>query len=204
MKLLTIAALIAAMATGAVAQHTRSFGWEDGYSTVFGTDGNVGGVANVTDVVHTGASALFGYEDPLGGTPQMYVAWISDLQNGDVVTASFWTYDTSAGVSPSSRIWGHYTDNDHLNYTGSAGGSGTYSAGTGWEQLTWTWTFDGTDPNHLGLMVEFRMYSVAVEDGYWCDDVIVTAPDHAGIWFPNQNPVVGENANWGGVKSLYK
>jgi hypothetical protein len=204
MRLLTIAALVAAAAGGAMAQQTLSFGWEDGYSTVFGTDGYVGGVANVTDVVHDGTNALFGYEDPLGGTPQMWIAWISGLQNGDEVTASFWAYDDTPGVSPSARIWAHYTDNDHLNDTGSASGNYTYSAGTGWEALSFTWTFDGTDPDHRGLMIEFRMYSVAVGDGYWCDDVTVTAPDHATIWFPNQNPVANETSDWGGVKSLFR
>ncbi|MBC8422809.1 hypothetical protein H8E07_01680 [bacterium] len=203
MRLLTIAVLVAATATGALAQQTLSFGWEDGISTVFGTDGNVGGTANVTDVFHTGNNALYGYEDPAGGTPQMWIAWISGLQNGDLVTASFWTYDTAAG-NPSSRIWGHYTDNGHLNYTGSAGGNETYSAGTGWEQLSWTWTFDGTDPDHLGLMIEFRMYSAVAGDGYWCDDLSVTAPDHATVWFPNQNPVAEEDTSWGGVKNLFR
>ncbi len=203
MRLLTIVVLVAATASGALAQQTLSFGWEDGISTVFGTDGNVGGTANVTDVVHTGGNALYGYEDPEGSTPQMWIAWISGLLDGDEVTASFWTYDTVAGY-PSARIWAHYTDNGHLNHTGSAGGNGTYSAGTGWEQLSWTWTFDGTDPDHLGLMIEFRMYSAAAGDGYWCDDVSVTAPDHATIWFPNQNPVAQETATWGGVKSLFE
>ena len=203
MRLLTIMALIAVAAPGAMAQQTLSFGWEDGISTVFGTDGNVGGTANVTDVVHTGGNALYGYEEPLSGTPQMYIALIADLQDGDQVTASFWTYDTTCGY-PSSRIWGHYTDTNYLSYSGSAYGNETFSAGICWEQLSWTWNFDGTDPDHEGLMVEFRMYSAAAGDGYWCDDVTITAPEHATIWFPNQNPVAGEDANWSGVKSLFR
>jgi len=203
MKRLTTLLLVALAATGATAEQTLTYGWEDGISTVFGTDGNVGGTANVTDVVHSGTNALFGYEDPESGTPQMYVALIADLLDGDEVTVSFWTYDVASGY-PSSRIWGHYTDTGLLSYSGSAGGGDTYSSGTGWEQLSWTWTFDGTDPDHEGLMVEFRMYSAAAEDGYWCDDVTVTAPDHATIWFPNQNPVANEDASWSGVKDMFR
>jgi hypothetical protein len=204
MKLLTILAVLALSASLATAQQTLSFGWEDGVSTTFGSDGNVGGVANVSDIVHTGDHALYGFEDPLGGTPQLFVAWITNLQDGDQITASFWAYDVTPGASPSARIWGHFTEEHYLDYAGSAGGNETYSAGTGWEELSWTWTFDGTDPTHEGLMVEFRMYSGAGAFTYWCDDVTVTAPDHARIWFPNQNPVPNEDSNWGGVKSLFR
>ncbi len=204
MMRLTIAALLLLAAGGAAAQQTLTFGWEDGFSTVFGTDGNVGGTANVTDVVHTGTNALYGYEDPVGGTPQLYVAWIDGLRDGDVVTASFWAYDITPGVAPSARIWAHYTDEHFLDHTGSAGGNGDYSTGTGWEELGWTWTYDGTDPTHEGLMIEFRMYSSAGAVDYWCDDVTVTAPDHARIWFPNQNPVPNATESWGGVKALFR
>lgn len=204
MKWLTILALATLCATGALAQQTLSYGWEDGYSTAFGFDGNVGGMANVIDVVHTGTNALYGYEEPLGGTPQMFVAWIDGLHDGDVVTASFWAYDDSPGVAPSARIWAHYTGDHFLTYSGSAGGNDTYSAGTGWEELAWTWTYDGSDPTHEGLMIEFRMYSAAGAVDYWCDDVTITAPEHARIWFPNQNPVPNEVESWGCVKSLFR
>ena len=117
MRVLMIMAMIVLLTTGAAAQQTLSYGWEDGISTTFGSDGNVGGSANVTDLVHTGSHALYGFEAPLGGTPQMYLVWITNLVDGDEITASFWVYDVTPLASPSTRIWGHYTDEHYLDYT---------------------------------------------------------------------------------------
>ena len=70
-------------------------------------------------------------ESPLSGTPKAYVAYIQNLNPGDVVTASFYTYDDAEG-SPSARIWGGYVTNDGINsYAGSAGGNSTYPSGIG-------------------------------------------------------------------------
>ncbi len=204
MRLLTIMLVLAVAATGAMAQQTASFGWEDGVSTVFGFYGNVGGTANVVDIVHTGNNALYAFEDPVGGTPQLYVGWVWGIQEGDEVTADIWCYDTTEGGAPSGRIWGHYTDTDHLNYTGSAGGNSTYSDGLGWSNLSHTWTFSGLDPDNNALMVEARMYSSAGLVDYWWDDITITAPEHCVIWFPNQNPVANDVSSWGGVKNLYR
>ena len=204
MKLMTIMLVLAVAATGAVAQQTASYGWEDGVGTVFGTYGNVGGVANVTDVVYAGNNALYGYEDPVADTPQLYVAWIYGIQVGDEITADFWAYDDTPSASPSARIWGHYTDADYTSYTGSAGGNSAYSDGTGWSNLSHTWTFTSLDEDDLGLMVEVRMYSAADAVDYWVDDVTVTAPEHCTIWFPNQEPVPNDAANWGQVKALFR
>ncbi len=202
--LFTVLALAAAAGL-APAQQTQTYGWEDGGFTSLGTYGNVGVQEVVTDVVHSGTYALHMTEDPVGGTPQVFLAWVGGLQDGDQITCSFWTYDDTPGASPSSRIWGHYTTSDDItNYTGSAGGNDTYSAGNGWEEQSFTWTFDGSDPDHQAFVLEFRMYSSTGAVDYWVDDVTVTAPEYAQIIFPNMNPVTAEAGTWSGVKALYR
>ena len=205
MRLIIACLLVLTMAAGASAQVTATYGWEDGSATAIGTYGGVGIMEVVTDVVHTGTYALHMTEDPLGGTPQVFVAAIGNLADGAEVTASFWTYDITEGASPSSRIWGHYTTNDDIasGYTGSASGNYDYSLGTGWEEQTFTWTFDGTDPTHEVLVIEFRMYSATGAFDYWVDDVTVTAPDGAIILFPPDPPIPTEPQTWGAVKALF-
>jgi hypothetical protein len=203
--------MLAVCATGAWAQQTETFGWEDGVSTALGTFGNVGELVNVNDFAYTGNHSLYMTENPIDGTPQVFVAWIVGLLDGDEVTVSYWTYDDTPGASPSSRIWGHYTDNDINSYLGSASGNGTYSAGTGWEEQGWTWTADiASNPDRTALCVEFRMYSSAGTppdpdlNYYWCDDVTVTAPDHCLIFLPDEDPVSTEDTTFGSVKALFR
>ncbi len=202
--LLTLLSVLA-IAGLAFAQQTVTYGWEDGAATSLGTYGNVGIQEVVTDIVHTGTYALHMTEDPLGGTPQVFLVWIGGLQDGDEITCSFWTYDITEAASPSSRIWGHYTTSDDINsYTGSASGNYDYSTGIGWEEQSFTWTFDGSDPTHEAFVLEFRMYSATDAVDYWVDDVTVTAPDYAQIIFPNMNPVADEATTWGQVKELFR
>lgn len=206
MKLMITILMLAFCATGAMAQQTQTYGWEDGIATTLGVFGAIGMEANVNDFSHTGDHSLYLTEDPLDSTPQAFVAWIAELQHGDVVTVSFWTYDATPDASPSSRIWGHYTSNDITDYQGSASGNGDYSTGIGWEEQSFTWTVDlASDPDRTALCVEYRLYSAIDAQGpYYCDDVTVTAPDQALIFFPNMDPVGTEYSSFGGVKALYR
>ncbi len=206
MKLMITILMLAFCATGAMAQQTLTYGWEDGVGTALGTYGAVGETTNVNDFSHTGDHSLYMTEDPLSSTPQVFVAWIAELQHGDEVTVSFWTYDDTPDASPSSRIWGHYTSNDVNDYQGSASGGLDYSSGIGWEELTFTWVIDLLgDPDRTALCVEFRLYSAeGLQGPYYCDDVTVTAPDHAQIFFANDEPVGTEYSSFGGVKALYR
>lgn len=208
MKLMITFLMLAVCATGAWAQQTETFGWEDGASTHLGFFGALGEATNVNDFAHTGSHSLYMTEDPLDGTPQVYVAWIYGLQDGDEVTASFWSWDDTpdAAVYPRTRIWGHYTSNDIEDYQGSASGNDAYTTGIGWEEQSHTWTIDLlSDPDRTALVVEFRLYSADGAQGpYYCDDITVTAPDHAVIVLANEDPVGTVDSSFGSVKALFR
>lgn len=176
--LLLVAALLMS-ATSAFAL-TVTYGWEDG-NTILGKYGDVL-ESNVTSPVYAGSRSLQLVDMSSGdsiSTPQAYVAWIKGLVDGDIVTASFWRYDTTPGTRPSSRIWAHWNDDptDVMGYAGSASGNNDYGPGQGWDNTSWSWTVSG---GHTGLVVEVRTYS---EDGdtVWVDDLSVTAPDRLGV-----------------------
>ena len=190
MKKMIALMIVTAMAVAANAA-VVTYGWEDG-GDVLGTYGLVT-ASNDSENVHSGNSALK-LVDGGSGTPQAYVGWITGLQDGDQVSASFWAYDTTPeGENPKGRIWGHYTtdDADITVYGGSASGNGAYSDGPGWTYLEYTWTFvaDGGDSYGLrdGLVIEGRTYT-ALGDTIWYDDLTITAPDHATIVVPVPEP----------------
>lgn len=210
MKKITMALVaILAFALPAAAQNSAGCGWEDGVSTILGFYGNVANPANVTNVVHSGSHALYVEEAPEGGTPQVYLAYIEGLTDGDTVTASFWGYDDTPAASPSWRIWGHYALSGDVNsYAGSAGGSDTYTDGTGWSQVSWTWTFDSSGGTRDALVVEGRLYSITGTPvtPYYADDLEVsTSSSSATITLAcGEDPVSVDGSTWGGVKALYR
>lgn len=198
-NLILAAAFLTLLPVSAMAVQTETYGWEDG-NTVLGTYGNAN-VGLSTDPVHGGSYSLEFWESPEGGTPQAYVGWVKDLNDGDTVMASFWVYDTTPSANPSGRIWGHWNDDpiDPDEYSGSAGGNTTYSAGTGWSQLEHEWTVaDG----HTGLMIEARLYSGEEYDTIWVDDLTIEAPDGATIELPNI-PVALQRSTWADIKASF-
>lgn len=178
---------------------TYNYGWENG-GTVLGAFGNLSAALNVasgTDPIgpttvmpHGGSAMLQLTESPHSGTPQGYIAYVENLANGDMVTASFWGWDQTPGASPSLRIWGHWAQSADVNsYEGSAGGNANYTDGTGWSQLAYTWTLDTTaNPTADALVIEARLYSTPstgdYSTDYWVDDLQVIAPDTATVTFP--------------------
>lgn len=176
----------------------RSYGWEDGYADVLGFFGNVYEPQNAEDPNGLANRVLKAYEYPIGDTPQLFVALIKDLQDGDVVTAGFSAFDntptpvggTDADGYPSVRIWAHYADsNDITSYLGSAGGNDTYSDSdpNGWSRLENTWAFAPGDTGADALMIEARLYSptdATAAQEFYIDDVNVIAPEAATIIFP--------------------
>jgi hypothetical protein len=168
----------------------RSYGWEDGFADVLSFFGNVYEPRNTTspDPVYTGTRSLKVTEFPMGDTPEVGIAFITGLQDGDLVTAGFSAYDVTANASPSIRIWGNYANSaDLTSYLGSAGGNETYSGASTWTRLENTWTFSSGDGSADALMITARLYSPAsgVESqDYFIDDVNVVAPLHATIIFP--------------------
>ena len=182
--LLVLAAvmIMAGNAQAVLAVNVANYGWEDG-GTMLGQYSSITGT-NVEDLAHDGDYSLQLVDGGASGTPQAYVGWVTGLQNGDQVTASFWVYDVTPGSSPSGRIWGHYTSdsNDIDSYAGSASGNNSYGDTNGWSLLEFTWTFDaGSD--HTGLVIEARTYS-GLGDTIYIDDLSITAPDYAVITTP--------------------
>jgi hypothetical protein len=187
------------------AQVTQSYGWEDGVGTILGYYGNVTDPTNVTGPqtgsqgstspdytcpgAHSGDRYLHVAEDPHSGTPQAYVAWIKGLTDGDVIDADFFGYDITPGASPSLRIWAHYTTSSSIDdYQGSASGLYDYTAGTGWDNVAYSWTFDSAFGTRDCLVIEARLYSTPSTSDpdhtdFWIDDITVTAPDTATIVF---------------------
>jgi len=201
MKRSLIATAIVLATPQAHALQTVDYGWEDGVGTVLGSFGNLVDATNVSggqigssgtgtyDVpgAHSGSRFLHVAEAPHSGTPQAYLAFVTGLQAGDEITASFWGYDDTASGSPSLRIWGHYANAADIDsYVATAGGNTTYTDGSGWSQVSHTWTFSSADTD--GLVIEARLYSSPSTDDtlrtdYWIDDVMVSAPDTATIRF---------------------
>ncbi|MBU0741555.1 hypothetical protein KKG45_10155 [bacterium] len=214
MRLLTIMLVLTVAATGAMADQTLSYGWEDGVGTAHGIYGNVGGTVNVGDFSHSGDRSLYTWEEPLGGTPQVYLAWITGLQLNDVVNVDCWVFDDTPDPDyyPRFRLWGHYSTNDINDYAGTASGLGPYTTGIGWENIADSWTYgvSGTpDPDATALVIEFRIYSGTGvtppgDTDTWVDDITITAPDNATIYFPDREPVGNEDSSWGAVKNLFR
>lgn len=182
--LIGIAAAALSASAGAVVL-TADYGWEDGVGTILGSYGNLADPLNVAPPIAGGPAAANGgqrvlqvSESPVGGTPQAYLAFIENLTDGDVIDASFFGWDETPGASPSLRIWAHYAHSgDVTSYAGSASGNYDYTAGTGWDQVSWTWTFDSDGGSRDALVIEARLYSPSGEDryDYWIDDLSVTA-----------------------------
>lgn len=231
MKALLLLSMLALIALPAQAR-VECYSWEDG-GTWLGTSAappavnptNVSGVQNglcgscvggsyQCPGAYNGTSYLHVAEAPHTGTPQVWLAWVSGLNTGDVVTASFYGYDITAGQLstnyPSLRIWGGFTDaTGPAGYTSSAVGatpSPLYTNGGGWGITQWT--FLPVPAGSVGVRVEARLYSVPVTDplartDYWIDYICVEVPDYAVVHFPvGQSPV--ENSTWGTIKALYR
>jgi hypothetical protein len=185
-------AAIALATAASAATFTNYESWEGDNPDVGSGPGILGNFGDITpsidtDLAFDGDQSLKLVDAADSGTPQAYVAWIEGLEDGDTVTASFWAYDTTPGASPSGRIWGHYTSNPDLSapdvnsFAGSAGGNNTFSDGTGWSWLVYTWTFDaGTD--RTGMIIEARTYS-SPGDTIWVDALMVQVNTDSGEGF---------------------
>ena len=232
MRYIALIAMLCLAAVPAAAQFTCSYSWEDG-GTIISSYGNVVNPTNVTGPqmgqagdqgtwncpgAYSGDNYLHVAESPHSSTPQVYIAWIQDLVAGDVVAADCWFFDSIESDYygyPSVRIYAHYaTSVDVDDYHGSAGGgsgTGAYTAGIGWENLSSSWTF-GTDGSPYAgadaLVIEMRLYSSpATSDpnltDYWADLVTITAPTTACVVFPPAGTPV-EDATWTNIKDLYR
>jgi hypothetical protein len=160
------------------------YGWEDG-GTIVGSYGNLGSAENYNWGGDQG-SVLAVTEDPMGGTPQAFVGWITGLNDGDVIDASFLGLGDGVDLSK-VRIWAHYTTGDVDAYGGSAGGNNAYSTSE-WTLLSNNWTFSGgtaSGGDHTGLVIEARIYSYSGQmmNTAYIDDlnISVTGDDLSGV-----------------------
>lgn len=179
----TSAALACAAPALAGVGNSASYGWENG-ATVLGQSADNIAFTNSTDNPLSGTASLFMNEDPLSGTPQGYVAFITGLSDGDVIDASFWAFDDTPGSSPSVRIWGHYGQSSDVNETsGSAGGNNTYSGEDGdWSELFHSWTFDSDGGTRDALIVEVRMYASSSNgSSAYIDDLTVATSSETAV-----------------------
>jgi hypothetical protein len=165
---------------------TVNYGWEDG-ATILGNYLPIEATnATSPDPTHSGERSLRLIDGGVD-TPEVYVAYITGLLNGETVSANLWTYDITPGpgVSPRARIWAHYVKNNNIDdFAGTAGGNLSYSDGSGWSNLGWNWTIDlGYD--RTGLVIEVRTYS-NLGDTVWIDDLSVTVPETAKVYVPGQ------------------
>ena len=157
-----------------------STSWEDpsvlGY---FGTYGNVGAVEYSDTEAYSGDYSLSITEEPSGGTPQVFVAYITGLEAGDTVDASAWFLgldgDGDGGYS-GGRLWGHYFDGSDLtSYEGSASGPADIVARDGgWESTSHTWTIA---EGQTALIIEARIYAYdsGADNQIWIDDLNVSS-----------------------------
>lgn len=195
---LLAASILAAMQAQAV---TANYGWEDNADVLGQFNASHLQHINSAEQARTGNFALLIEDnDPIdNSTPQSFVAWVNGLSDGDTVTVSFWVYDGSDD-RPAGRIWGHYTnDNTDINsYAGSAGGNSSYTDGSGWQQVSHTWTFDSDSNNRDGLVIEFRHYDSAdfTTGKLYVDDMEITAS--AGIITLANGQTVDAGDNGGG------
>jgi DNA/RNA endonuclease YhcR with UshA esterase domain len=193
---------------------SETYSWEDG-GTILGSYGNLADVENVgeTDGVapYDGDYMLTVSESPIDGTPQAFIAWVTDISEGDQITACFYGYDTTIDAAPSMRIWGSWTRDDEegnpdINlYAGSADGNEEYTAGTGWGQVCHT--FSTSQENWEageGLVIQARLYSSSSGPDptkYFIDLVEVnTTSNTATIHFPE--PVEGLIADAGSDQTV--
>jgi hypothetical protein len=200
-------------------------GWEFAQSAL-GAYGNVAAMDNVTGMQYgqagdqlpyecpgalNGASYLHVAEEPHSGTPQVFLAWVQGLTDGDVVSASFHGYDVTPGGAPSMRIWAHTGDSyDVDSYVASAGGNANYTAGTGWDCVDHSWTFDSSGGAADALIIEARLYSSPAtgefRTDFFLDLLNVGAPATATIVLP-ESPTgcqPAKETSWGSIKSLYR
>ena len=192
-------ALTALASSSAVAglSYSASYDWNDG-GTVIGSYGSNVSFANVVDPVDGGSDrALEISEDPLSGTPQGYLAWITGLNEGDTIDVSMLGLG-DGDVTSKVRLWAHYTTSDITSYGGSASGPSDYStSATEWVELDHTWTFSqNSEGTRNGMVIEVRLYSYSDNDinSGWVDDfnvdVFSTSSD-VNILTPGNIPAPG-------------
>jgi hypothetical protein len=165
-----------------------STSWEDPSNAgFFGSYGNVSSVWYDDSNSYSGNYSLTMTEGPIGGTPQVYVAYITGLEAGDTVDASAWFSGLDGdgdGGHAGGRLWGHYINGSDLSsYRGSASGpSAIVGRNGGWESTSHTWTIA---EGQTSLVIEARIYAYdgGADNQVWIDDLTVSTSNAAASIF---------------------
>lgn len=194
----------------ALADQAAQCSWEDGTSTILGAFGNVASAENVgyPSPVHSGDRALKLVESPESGTPQAYLAFVENLEDGDVVEACFWAYDDTPSTPPSVRIWAHYAGASGIgSHEGTASGNTSYTPGNGWSEVCHEWTFERAGGRRDALVLEVRLYSPPGQPSeFYIDDISVrVSSSKTKITLAcGAGPPTTRRSSWGDVKALYR
>ncbi|MEM9083529.1 MAG: hypothetical protein AAGB34_08035, partial [Planctomycetota bacterium] len=154
------------------------YGWEDNGLALEG-ETSFNFVGDLTNIVSpagnpnpgTRALQITGSRSGTNSNFQIFLGGATDLNDGDIVAASFYAYDTTPGENPSNRIWGHYSS-FFPGFNGSAGGNNTFSGGTveapsEWTQLEHVWVQDEGDTTmfdpRTALVVQARSFGAPLE-----------------------------------------
>ena len=62
---------------------------------------NVGTTSGITP--YDGSRMLTVSESPIDGTPQAFIAWVTNISAGDEIIACYYGYDNTPNASPSLR-----------------------------------------------------------------------------------------------------
>jgi len=139
---------------------------------VIGTFGNIGETLIVETGCYNGESCLEATESPLSGTPEIYLAWVSNLNQGDIVKATVWA---KGGPTSEVGLCGHYTDEaDDYNSFDESAGCSEEKAGAGkvWEKLSYSFT---VEEDKEALLVAAKLYCYDEDDAtVWIDDLKIT------------------------------
>ena len=184
---------MSAVVTTASADVFASYSWDTAAAAVPDGDGNYtrGNVGSYLSTTWQGKTALEMTEDPISGTPQVYIGIIAGLSNGDVIdTAALGWGSGSGGEYSKVRLWGFYVGEDG-NYTNSGNDERTTtsdfsSSDTEWTEINAQWAFDAS--KGVGFMIEARIYSYSstTTPTTWLTDLAVTVNnDAASITLPD-------------------
>ena len=184
---------MSAVVTTASADVSAFYSWDTDAAAVADGDGNYtrGNVGEYLSTSWQGKTALEITENPVSGTPQVYIGIISGLSDGDVIDTSALGWGSGSGGEYSKvRLWGFYVGEDG-NYVNSGSSSRTTTADysssdTEWTEVNAQFTFDSS--LGAGFMIEARIYSYSstANDTTWLTDLSVTVNnDDATITLPD-------------------
>ncbi|MEE2682023.1 MAG: hypothetical protein VX641_06585 [Planctomycetota bacterium] len=184
---------MSAVVTTASADVTAFYNWDTDAAAVPNGDGEYtrGNVGEYLSTTWQGKTALEITENPVSGTPQVYIGIISGLSDGDVIDTTALGWGSGSGGEYSKvRLFGFYVGEDG-NFANSGFNDRTTTADystsdTEWTEINAQWTFDAS--KGVGFMIEARIYSYSstTTATTWMTDLSVTVNnDAASITLPD-------------------